>query len=135
MKGAAAKAMMGVPFVPRYELAVWQGPTSLRAPDLLCYFPDEQTAAAGFDKIEDAVKEGGLSGQPIRYLLSTCSQCNLFVAPFCALGREIDQEMRKAARKYVEAFQELGTGQAELDRAYISMVKEESERKDTGEKP
>jgi hypothetical protein len=116
MKGAAAKVMMGVPFVPRYELAVWQGPASLRAPDLLCYFPDEQTAAVGFDNVREAVKEGGLSGQPIRHLLNTCSQRNLFVAPFCALGREIDHETHKLMREYVGAERSLRDSLAKFHR-------------------
>jgi hypothetical protein len=38
MQGAAAKAMMGVPFVPGYGLAVWQGAASTQILDLLCYF-------------------------------------------------------------------------------------------------
>jgi len=50
MQGAAAKAMMGVPFVPGYELAVWQGAASTQILDLLCYFQDKRRPRNGLRK-------------------------------------------------------------------------------------
>src|SRR5208283_1105501 len=61
MQGAAAKAMMGVPFVPGYELAVWQGAASTQILGLLCYFPDKQTAKEWFTKIEASIKEDAIA--------------------------------------------------------------------------
>ena len=49
--------MMGVPFVPRYELAVWTA--SVLQPDLFGYFPDKHSAMEGFAKVEAAIKQDG----------------------------------------------------------------------------
>ena len=84
MQGAAAKAMMGVPFVPGYGLAVWQGAASTQILGLLCYFPDKQTAKEWFTKIEASIKQDGLAN-PWNILME--DQTRLYLAPFCRLAK------------------------------------------------
>jgi hypothetical protein len=49
-------------FIPRYEIAVFDGPpkvSSLRAPDRVFYYPDEDIAARKWAELAAAVEQGG----------------------------------------------------------------------------
>jgi hypothetical protein len=116
IKGRLAKTMMGVPFVPRYELAVWTA--SVLQPDLVCYFPDEHSAMEGFAKVEAAIKQDGLAN-PWNILME--DQTRLYLAPFCRLGKMQEDTIRG----HRDAFKELEERQVKLDDAYATMIEAE----------
>ncbi len=116
IKGRLAKTTMGVPFVPRYELAVWTA--SVLQPDLVCYFPDEHSAMEGFAKVEAAIKQDGLAN-PWNILME--DQTRLYLAPFCRLGKMQEDTIRG----HRDAFKELEERQVKLDDAYATMIEAE----------
>jgi hypothetical protein len=63
--------LTGASFIPRYEIAVYDGAPSLSYfAEVVFYYPDKASALQKFDELKAAIAGGGIFGQQFRKVIS-----------------------------------------------------------------